>query len=56
MDIGNGKMGTNQLSVHFQYSWGIVRTWLKIIHTLQVVGDAESSGAPLDDGHKHFLK
>ena len=36
------------------YFLQIATTWLKIIQTLQVGGVLESSGDPLDDGHRDF--
>ena len=34
--------------------FGSAITWLKIMQTLQVGGVLESSGPPLDDGHRDF--
>ena len=34
--------------------FGSAITWLKIIQTLQVGGVLESSGDPLEDGHRDF--
>ena len=34
--------------------FGSAITWLKIMQTLQVGGVLESSGPPLDDGHRYF--
>ena len=36
------------------YFLQIATTWLKIIQTLQVGGVLETSGTPLDDGHRDF--